>query len=498
MATDDLSGEIAVFTRAESEALFAQLYQIAEPEADVGPGTMPARDARVAADMMVVVFADAQTIGDTSSLRSRNDAQLDAIGEVEGVERPPATGASGYLVVDAAEGGTTIFADDEVKHLATGNVYRVTKTALYSPGSLVPVIGKTTGPETDLAAGAELQWLNPRAGCAPTATVWEEGLTGGREQASREEYIELIIDRRRNPPAAGNDGAYQAFVQNVRQHGIAVQKCFTYPAIKGTGTTGLAFVLRPARPGGSRLPNGAQIAIMEAALEGEFPGDDGIFLAQVAEQATTIALGVTWRKSAVTWADQNPWPAWIPLSPMAVSGAAAISASAFRVSSSESTDAPIAGQTIAVYNAAQARFARKQIATVTEIVAGKTWDLTFDLTGNASDTAFAPAAGALVSPWSDSLDVVAPAVVAYCDALGPGEMVATFYDEGRRQRRQPENPEAWPSEISTRVEQVVGALDPVRTVTLLSPTSPAPTTVGVPGALVHLRRVTDLAVFEES
>lgn len=489
--------DVVTWNLDELRRRFERSYQIAQPAAEVGPGTQPGLDARVAADMQLVFHADVQAVGDTSLLRTRRGSQLDEVGEMEGVPRPPATGASGYVLARTAVGGATIFAGDFLTPKNSNMRYQCTTTALYANGAQVPVLGFDTGPDTNLDAGTELEWSNPRPGCLPSTTVWSEGLTGGREEASDEEYIELIIDQRRNPPASGNDAAYQAFVQNPTNHGVAVQKAFTYPAIVGPGTTAIAFLLRPSTPGGSRVPSTAQIALVDAALRGSFPGDDGIFVLQVAEQATAVALGVTWKTAAAPFVDAAPWPTWIPGSPVAVDGAVAISASAMRVTTSTTTDAPLVGQTIGVYNAAKARFARKQIASVVTVIAGKSWDLTFDLTGNASDGAFVPAAGALVSPWSDSLDSVVPALTSFFDAMGPGELVAIFYDEGRRQKRQPENPESWPSEVGRQLESRVDALDTVRSTTLLAPTLGA-TSIGLPTSLAYLRQLTDLAIYVEA
>ena len=56
---------------------------------------------------------------------------------------------------------------------------------------------------------------------------------------------------------------------------------------------GASFTMRPATPGGSRIPSSAQLAIMEAALVGTFYGDDGIRMISLAEEAATPNLIVT-------------------------------------------------------------------------------------------------------------------------------------------------------------------------------------------------------------
>ena len=146
--------------------------------------------------------------------------------------------------------------------------------------------------------------------------------------------------------------------------------------------------------------------------------------------------------------------------------------------------------------AASPAFERKTISFVSEVVANRTWDLTFDMSAGAS-TLFVPANGALVSPWSDSLDLILPPILDYFDHMGPGEMYDPLPDPGRRGRRQPENPEEWPSELSNKIDALVQGVSAVRSATLAEPGTTEPTSVGTPGVLAYLRRLTDIAVYSE-
>lgn len=489
-----LPDRIQVFSRDELVRRFLRSYKVAQPEADTSKEGQPYIEARVDADMQLPIYANIQTIGDSHSLDNRTEEELDAIGAVEGIERPPAVGSSGYVLARTAVGGSTIFADDELTYPPTGNRYTVAATALYANGGQVPIVGVDTGLGSDLPAGAELEWTNPRPGCESLAPVWSEGLTGGREQAAAEEYKALIRERRKSPVGVGNEAAYLALIEDARAHGIAVQKAFVYPAIKGTGTIGCTFIMRPITPGGSRIPSTAQLGIMGATLEGAFSFDDGIFMVAMAEQTAAVSFLAAWKANATGWADINPFPSYISGAQMAVSGSISITSSSFRVVTSGTSARPVVGQTIALYDASTASFKKKRIASVTQVVANKQWNLTFDMSANASDD-FVPAAGALVSPWSDSLNLITGAVVGYFDAMGPGEMVSTFYDRGRRQKRQPESPDSWTSEISSQLDRAVQGVAAVRSASLLVPSSTQSTTVGTPGALVYVRRLTDMAVY---
>ena len=499
MATDKL----IVPNAATLERWFLRSYKIAAPDADTDTG-QPKVDARAARDMILPLVQNAVTTADTSSLDNRSTADLNAIGAAENVKRPPAVGASGYVLASTATGGATIFAGDEWRPKNSKTRYQCAVTALYTDGAEVPIVGLDVGPGTNLDAGTEGEWSNPRPGCSASAAVWSEGLKGGRDQALNEEYKAVIIERRARPAVGANEAAYAALIEDPFATGIAVQRAFIWPAIMGTGTIGWAATMRPEAPGGSRLMSSAQQAITRATIEGTFYGDDGIIDITLAEEAATLKIRATWKKAAAGWASSPIWPPYNAGVAMLVSNAVTIAAAGFRVTSSADATAPVVGQVIGLFNVASnvdgavtPAFEKKTIESVTEVVANRTWDLTFDMTANASSL-FVPANGALVSPWSDSLNLIVPPIVGYFDGMGPGEMLSPLPDPGRRARRQPENPEAWPSEISNKIDALVQGVDAVRSATLVEPASTEAASTGTLGVLAYLRRLTDLAVYSEA
>lgn len=499
MATDKL----IVPNAATLERWFKRSFKIAAPDADTDTG-QPAVDARAARDMILPLVQNAVTTADTSSLDNRSTADLNAIGAAENVKRPPAVGASGYVLASTATGGGTIFAGDEWRPKNSKSRWQCAITALYTDGAKVPIVGLDVGPGTNLDAGTEGEWSNPRPGCSASAAVWSEGLKGGRDQADNEEYKAVIIERRARPAVGANEAAYASLIEDPFATGIAVQRAFIWPAILGTGTIGFSFTMRPEAPGGSRIPSSAQLAIMGATLVGTFYGDDGQIAITLAEEAATLKIRATWKKAAAGWASSPIWPPYNGGVGVTVSNAVTIAAAGFRVTSAADADAPVVGQVIGLFNvtsnvngAVTPAFEQKTIESVTEVVANRTWDLTFDMTAGASSL-FVPANGALVSPWSDSLNLIVPPIVGYFDAMGPGEMLDPLPDPGRRARRQPENPEAWPSEISNKIDALVQAVDAVRSATLVEPASTETTSTGTLGVLAYLRRLTDLAVYSEA
>lgn len=465
----------------------------------------PKIDAAVARDLLLPIMRNVLVIGDTSSLDNRTDADLNAIGEAEGIRRPPAVGSSGYVVISTATGGATIFAGDTLKPRNSNVIYQCAATALYGNAKQVLITAVSVGPGTNLPSNTEMEWSNPRPGCSPSCVVWSEGLTGGRDQADNDEYKTVIIDRRGHQATAGNEHAYAALLGDPFATGIAVQRAFVWPAISGTGTIGFSFTMRPEAPGGTRLPSTAQLAIMLAALEAAFPGDDGAVQISLSEEPASVSFKATWAKSAAGWATPRAWPAYIPTTQWYVDGGAAITAESMRVTSDTGGTpvGPLAGDVLALFNVAaivdgatRPAFERKTIATVTP-AGGNSYDLTFDMAAGASST-FEPASGALVSPWSDSLNLVTAGVADYFDHMGPGEMYSEpLPDPGRRGRRQPESRESWPSVITNRLDAIVQEVSAVSSATLVVPSGPQATQVGDLGVLVYLRRLTDMAFYAE-
>lgn len=498
MAISNL-GEIKVFDRDELMAQYKRSYSLRAPLADVGPGTQPAVDAAVMADMLMVPMQDIRLIGDSTNLDTSRGARLEQHGEVDGIPRPLASPSSGYVDITTATGGATILDGDELREPQSGQRFRCTVEALYTAAKPPPISSVDTGPATNLPAGTVLQWVNPRSGCAKNCTVRADsdgnGLTGGRNEATDEEWIALLKDARRNPPAGGNDAAYRKVV--LATPGLQVEAVFTFPAIHGPGTTGIAFTLKPSEPGGNRAPSVAQRGLVEANLIAAFPLDDGFFVLDVLSQDVEVAVEIEWRGGAASWADVITWPVHIPTDEVRVIAGVTPTATTFRLGTGTATTTPQIGQTIAFYDAANGVFQNKRIGSVVVVTPDEAWTITVDTTAGASDETFVPAIGDLVSPWSDSLDAMAEPILAAFGKLGPGEQVATLVDPGLRQRRLPQSPGEWPSILSNKslLDDLFNLVQVADASILLPATIPHETTVGTQGVSVNLLELSGLAAY---
>jgi uncharacterized phage protein gp47/JayE len=490
MPQDPLPGKLVTLPRDINRDRFRRDYSLRNPAADTGEGSDVWVIASAFADACAPLNQDAVTIANAVTRATATGSDLDAWAAREGTARLPPTGASGSVAITASAGGTFLQKNDECVY--NGKRYHVTVGSLYPDQAQVPVIGTDVGPATNLAAGSIVTWSAPRPGCAPTAVVVLQadgtGLNGGRLIESDAELRARLDYIAANPPASGNDAHYQKIIAETP--GISVQAPFTYPAILGPGTNAVCFTLRNNIAGGNRIPNATQIAAVLSAIQGQMPASDGIFMCTVVANPINVNLRATWAAGVPGWVDAQPWPAYG--SPQTTAGA---SSTPTAILLDNVVTAPVAGQTFGVFDAAAGVFRRKKILSVTFFVG--IWILEIDTTNSASDTSYAPFAGQVLCPWSDSLDSVVPSIVSYFDTLGPGEQLASFFDPGLRQRRSPPNPQYWPSSVTNRLVSNVFALPTIQDVVLVDPTVPYAAPIGTPGVSSYMNTLKCLAIFPQ-
>lgn len=496
MPRDVLPEQLITPSRDEIVRRYERDWLLRAVGAKVGPSTEPGIKARLVADIVLPIYGESARNAQIASLTDMDAGQLEDEAAKLGIPRRlPAVGASGALVALTSAGGGQVFAGDEYRDELSGFRYRCSTTATYVTGDQIPIAGFDTGRGTNAPVGRTLTATVQRPGVAQKLLVAQqnngEGLTGGRDSESVDELIVRIQDARANPAVAGNDAAYRKAC--IETPGVAVQAAFTYPAIDGPGTTGLAFTLRPATPGASRIPNATQIAAVRANIVGQFPKDDGLYDITPIANPVSVRLRVQWAAAAKGWTDAAPWPAYHATQPVYVS--VATSPTVFTLTTAQASPvAPQPGQTIAFYNAATGAFARKKIAPG-GVSGANPWVITCDTTNAASETTFAPAVNDRVCPWSDSLDSLVAPTIAQFEGFGPGEMFAAFFDEGLRQKRTPESPASWPSVITGRVVTPLYALAPVGEVAFEDPALPFDAPLGTPKVSVYLHELASLLAF---
>lgn len=502
MALNPLPGTITVKSRDEWRDHYLRSYRLRDPDADTRDGSQPWIDASCLADQLVIISENARQISRKIPLSELSTEELDQRAAELGIPpRFPNLGSSGAVEIVASTDGTHLFAGDELTTEDSSIRFRVLLESDYQDEDSVGIAAIDAGPQTNLAPGTKLLFSPPRPGCGPVAIVIEQtdglGLTGGRVAESDDELMQRISDTQADPAATGNSAAYIRFAENSRGHGVPIQKAFAYPAILGPGTMGVAFTLKPATAGASRVPNATQIQLVRDYVVGQMPGDDSYVDIVLITQAVDIVLDVEWASGAADWADAAPWPERRDAGAGAVVVSSATDSTHFVLATDNGlyTDVadPLAGQTIAFFNsAATGSYSRKRILSVT---GSGPWTIVVDTTNGVSDTGFVPDVGDRPCPWSDSLiDLIEPAA-EYFTGTGPGEQRAMFFDPGVRERRYPFSPKDWPSTVSNRLtgkllSDVASVGDAIAREGLGTDAA-----IGVPGATAYLLELGAILAF---
>lgn len=486
MAVEDLPAGFTTFTREQITTRWLRDYKLRNPSADVTSG-QPVLDAAQIADALLPLYGNASRIADGINESASRGEQLDRVGARIGLPRGKATGASGYVEVDASVGGFTAFAGDELENPATRLRYQAAETKHVDDGDHVRIKAKSTGPSTDVPAGTVLRWTSPRPGSGQNVTVVEQsggrGLSGGADVEGDERYLQRIEARKRNPPAGDNDAELVEAIQQTPD--VPVEQVFTYPGYQGPGSTGYTFTVLTPRVGARRFPTTSQLQAAREWLKLQFPGDDSYFPLEPLPVDLFAAFVVEWAIGA--WEDVAPWPERYVDDVEVVSATDALT---FTLSGLGSP--PLPGHTIGLWDDAKGKFRRKRISTVTEGMDG--WEIVCTTENGASETSYTPIAGQHPSPWSDNLDAAALPVLQHLATLGPGEItdVPTLLAEGRRKCRHPRPPKQWPYLPTARLLAEVNAIAPVLTASRIETGVGDELDVGNPP---NMLRLDDLAFF---
>lgn len=504
MAANPLPGTITVRTRDEWRDHYLRSYRLRDTEADTREHTQPWIDASCLADQLVILSESARQIGRKIPLSELSTAELDQrASDLAIPPRFPELGSSGAVEIVASSDGTHLFVGDELATEGSSVRFQCIAEGDYRDGDSVPIAAIDTGPSTNLAAGTKLMWSAPRPGCGPVATIIEQtdggGTSGGRIAESDDEIRQRISDTQADPAASGNAATYIRLAENSRGHGVPVQKAFAYPAILGPGTMGVAFTLKPATSGASRLANATQIQQVRDYVVGMMPGDDQYLDIVLLAQPVPIVLDVRWATGAADWEDESPWPERRDAGAGAVVVSAVTDPTHFVLATDNGGYSgvadPVAGQTIAFFNpAGEGSFVRKRILSVT---GSGPWPVVIDTSNGVSDTAFAPAVGARPCPWSDSLANLVKPVADYFGGTGPGEQRSVFFDPGVRERRYPYSPKDWPATVSNRLAGTLLDSTEVPSVgdAVLREGLGVDAAIGVPGAVAYLLELGELVAF---
>jgi uncharacterized phage protein gp47/JayE len=502
MPIDELPFQIELPSRNTLIERYLSRRRIRNPGIDTSRGSDAWIDAIVAVDTNLQIISAAQQISqNTIVTESRGNATLKH-GEIENVDRPEASGSIGWIEISTSEGAWPIPEGDPlfIRNNPGGPRFKVRVGGSYRDGSWVPVQAIDFGVETNLESGTVLRFERPRPGVGQDANVvaldGDPGFTGGRDAGTDFDHIEAILFDRRNKQGSGNENEYLARIK--RTPGVPVQQAFVYPCLFGSGNIAFTFTVSPNRYGGSRRPSDDQLAVVRNNLQGPFPSDDTPLPHALLEQPVTLAYGITWADNAESWTDKEPWPSYSAEEANRVVVSAVTSVTEFQIAVASGSDysicgAPVAGTTLALFDANRSRFVIKRVKSVTGT---GPFDIVCDNQLGASDVTYTPVVDQLVMPWSDSLPLLVDGLVELFKRTGPGELTKNVYDDGYRRRRHPRSPQDWPSKLTQRALEDAVEIPAVGDRELLEGDG-VEALVGTPGAYAYVLELGDVGIFRK-
>lgn len=350
-----------------------------------------------------------------------------------GEEYLPATGGSGTVDATGLPGTTWIgsttvpdafatFATDEA-----GKRYQVLVSGVADGlgTATLQLIGIDGGDETNIEVGALLRWANAPPGSDPTATVSGSDFSGGGPEETDGDFANRLASRVRHKPGAGNDAQIRAL---ARAASNAVEDAFVYPCALNAGSVLVAVVQkRLTTPGpNARVAGFGVLTAVTGAIvppgSPTLPAQAFVVVVPDTPEPANVAVQIAQRKGNATgWADLVPFP---PINGVAAIAITTLSSQVdFRVTTSggaqlpQGAAGPLTGVSLMVWDVASSRFEALNVNTVQDLGGGQYRVI---LIGPPTHTL---AVGDWISPSMVRRDVLAEAVEAYFDSLGPGEVL---------------------------------------------------------------------------
>jgi uncharacterized phage protein gp47/JayE len=407
--------------------------------------------------------------------------------------RLPATGGSGTATATAAAGsvfpGSTVIGDPAAAVAVglDGLQYQVLTTETVPAGSTSVTLTLQcvdTGAHTNPTAGSTLTWDKNFPPSADLTFATAADFTGGYDAETDAEFADRVEQVIAFRPACGN-GAH--FVAWARECSTAIEAAFVYPCAWHAGSV---LVCLTQKRGATLGPNartdvapGTLITARNYLVPPASPvvaEHAYVVVCAPNEQAANLALQVTLGYGSVGgWGDGDPWPTYSATYPQGAAVTTIVSPTIFRVqtdvrlpglvSSLTGADAP----QLMVWDEANSKFIILNVKTVTETVPMTTY--TIEL--NAVPSGYTIEVDDILSPYTDRADILAAAITAYFDGLGPGEVVDLDVDpRGARAFRYPTPAQQYPSRagdaIITRVLEALGGVAPDAALPYISRNSP--------------------------
>lgn len=199
-----------------------------------------------------------QVFADTAEFDS-----LIRMGAPYGISPNPPTFASGVTTATGTNGSPIPMG--ALLRRADGAEFEVTVgTTIASGTAAVSVDALVAGEAGNCDSGTILTFESPIAGVASDTTVTSDGLAGGADPESVDDFRTRYIARLREPPQGGADHDYVAWAKEV----AGVTRVWVYENENGLGTVVVRFMRDHDSPA---IPTTPEVAAVQAVLDAERP-----------------------------------------------------------------------------------------------------------------------------------------------------------------------------------------------------------------------------------
>lgn len=258
------------------------------PDADTTENGFFWVDDRVLAGAVASNSAHLDAVGRDSTPLEASAGRLDEFGEMLALPRKGATPAkkSDALQVTGTS-GSTVSVGDQLTH-STGLVFQVNEAATmpFEGVMNVDVLAVSTGAQTRLASGQELEFSSPPAGIEAKAKLVLTLDEGGEDAEQNGPYRERLLNHWRQPPAGGNANDYVQWALQVNDIGAA----FVYARRAGLATVDVAVL--HSGSGSARVPNDTKRSEVLTYIEARRPVTDSVRVLGVTAEPLDIEVTI--------------------------------------------------------------------------------------------------------------------------------------------------------------------------------------------------------------
>lgn len=360
----------------------------------------------------------------------------------------PAIGGSGTVSAPATVGapfvGSTTIPSPVATQLrdAAGRRFQVLFTVSATAGgagsgvdgAVLTLKGVDTGSETNIAAGAELDYsANGPLGATLPATVIADFRDGAPAETDAD-FAKRMLDRIRYKPASGNAAHFRHW---ARAANVAVQDAYVYPCAFHANSV---LVVVTAKRGTTLGPNGripsvGTMADVTARIvppgSPVVPAMPHVAVVDAVPQSANMVMVLDMRRSSTAgWTDGDPWPGRDSSTPSTIT--ALTSQTVFKVTFPSGTDPVTTTPSIMAWDSSTWRLEKLSVQSVTPDT-GDIYDVVLDTAPTMT-----LATGVYIMPDNGKRLSIAQAIESYFDSLGPGEVVESTDDRAHRALRFPE------------------------------------------------------------